>query len=203
MDYDDLWPGCSHQSRLLLTQTKSQLTVCHINPAERVKTGPGSAPVTALAFRPCSQRSCRGGGSESDVWWLSNWQETLLSPGLSGCLQRRWREQRRTERPFLWHSEQLWPVSRRCSHNRIKATSKLASSCRSKWDFSPKAACITGQDGDSMCQTVPHHPGFLPSSLRSTFRFFFSSSHSFSSPVPPRPHCPAGLVALCSTWFQT
>lgn len=121
MEYDDLWPFCSHQSQPLLTKLKNQLTLSHNNPKEKVKTGLGS--VSMLAPFLCSQ--C--GGNECDVWWLSDWQETLLSLGLSDCLQRKWRKAWRTERPLQWYCVQLLLVSCRFSCNQIKINPVLHS----------------------------------------------------------------------------
>ncbi len=115
MEYDDLWPVCLHQSCPVLTRLNSQLTLSHTSPEGKVKTGPGSASVTMLASSPAVS-GCQDGGSEGNVWWLSDWQETLLSSGLSGCLQRRWREHWRTERPFHWHCVPLLLVSSRYTH---------------------------------------------------------------------------------------
>lgn len=167
----DLSAHTSHGPYWLRSGVSSHFS--HINHAEKVKTGPGSASVTILASCPCSQSGCQGWGSERDVWWLSDRQETLLSPGLSGCMQRRWREHRRIERPFYRHCIRLLLVSCRCTHNQIKATWQLPLILQVKLKFHrPKNSThIMRQDARPVCQTVPHLSGVLAFFI-SPFSFF-------------------------------
>lgn len=122
MECDDLWPVWPHQLGPLFIQMESQLTLSHINPEVKVWAGPGSAFVTVLAFSPCSLCGSKSGGSECNVRWLSDGQESLLCLGLSSCLQRRWREHWGTERPFHLHCAQMLSVWSVDAHNQEVAT---------------------------------------------------------------------------------
>lgn len=62
----------------------SQPTLRHINPEEKVKTGPGSASATMVASCPCSQRGCQSGGSECDDY-LTDRKPFCLRGYLAAC----------------------------------------------------------------------------------------------------------------------
>lgn len=88
---------------------------------EKAKAGPRLAHCPLLASPACRHCGWQGGGSERSVWWLSNWQETLLCSGLSDSLQRRWRElHQRRERPFHRHCVQFVLASWRLHSQQIQ-----------------------------------------------------------------------------------
>ena len=212
MEYDDLWPVSSHESQLLLTQTECQLSLRHVSPEERVKTGPGSAQCDRVSLLPL--QLVRRPGWRKWVWslmmiiWLTG--NPFVSGGLSHCLQRRWREHWRTEGPFHWRRVQVLLVSCRYAHTHIKTTPKLALILQVWTEMSLNLKRLASWDRKPglLCQTAPHLSGCLPlpSSLQHTFCFFFFFfllPLLCLPPMPLGPHCPAALVVLCSTWFQT
>jgi len=81
MEYDDLWPVRSH--RHLLNQAEHQPRRKKSENWPRISF---CDRVSLLPLQPARRKWTR---------WLSDRQETLLSPGLSGSQRRRWRGHRR------------------------------------------------------------------------------------------------------------
>ena len=117
------WPLTSDPSARashgpLLTLTENQLTLCHVDPEEKVKTGPGSASVT-MSAPAVSQCGCQGAGSECDDY-LTDRKPFCLRGYLAAC-----RGDDVSAGGQKGHfTVQLLLVSWRCSRNQIQTYPK-------------------------------------------------------------------------------